>query len=187
LIVTLIVFGSLMIANHLRPETVGQEELATWGYVANYEVLPLTAFSLKNHDDVPVDQQIFHGDWTLVFFGFTYCPDICPTTLSVLNSVVETMDHAPRVVMVSVDPDRDTTELLRRYVTAFNPSFVGVSGDHAEVRNLASQLHVVYDTTEDTVNHTTNVALLNPLGEYVGHFRVPHRPQMMVRALAALM
>ena len=101
----------------------------------------LPEFSLLNQHGDPVDREFFEGQWDLVFFGFTNCPDICPTTLQLLVRARDTLESAasqplPRIVLGSVDPERDTPEVLARYTAAFGDGIVGLTGDLSEIETL---------------------------------------------------
>jgi protein SCO1/2 len=122
------------------------------------------------------------GVWTLVFFGFTHCPDVCPTTMAFLNEFVQALEGTEaedtRVVMVSVDPARDTVEVLSEYVPYFNPDFTGVTGEFLDVHRFATALNTPFRKSpgqgEDyQVDHSANVVLINPRGDYHGFFRSP--------------
>ena len=124
----------------------------------------------------------FEGVWTLVFFGFTHCPDVCPTTMAFLNEFMQNLEGTEaedtRVVMVSVDPARDTVEVLAEYVPYFNPEFIGVTGDFLDIHRFATALNTPFRKTpgqgEDyQVDHSANVVLINPRGDYHGFFRAP--------------
>jgi protein SCO1/2 len=103
----------------------------------------LQEFRLTDIDGQPVTLATLRGQTSLLFFGFTQCPDVCPTTLATLARVRErARDAQLRIVMVSVDPERDTPSRLGAYVRAFDPSFTGLTGSVAEVEQLARQLGV---------------------------------------------
>lgn len=183
ILVTIVVFGSLLAAIWLRP--TDQNKIP--GYTPLIERNLLGPFELSHHDGRLINSDFFAGDWTLVFFGFTHCPDVCLTTLSVLNQLVIGMgENAPRVVFVGVDPERDRA-LIKGYVHAFNPDFHGVTGGLTELQNLGYQLQTLFALDNDMVTHTSNIMLVNPDAEFVGYFRVPHRPDTMARALGELM
>ena len=101
-------------------------------------------FELINHHGQPFTEASLEGDWTLLFFGFTYCPDVCPTTMSFLAEVkenlVDTEAESTRVVMVSVDPARDTVEQLAQYVPYFHPEFLGVTGDFPDILSFRTSV-----------------------------------------------
>ena len=124
----------------------------------------------------------YKGQWTLVFFGFTYCPDICPTTMAFLNQFMASLDGTEaqdtQVVMVSVDPARDTVQQLASYVPFFNPEFIGVTGDFLDIHRLATALNTPFRKVAGAgddylVDHSANVVLINPRGDYHGFFKAP--------------
>jgi protein SCO1/2 len=137
---------------------------------------------LVDHHGEPFTRERLKGEWSLVFFGFTYCPDICPTTMAFLNEFTESLDGTEaedtRVVMVSVDPARDTVEQLAGYVPFFNPEFTGVTGDFLDIHRFATALNtpfrkVVGEGDNYQIDHGSNVALINPRGDYHGFFKAP--------------
>ena len=139
-------------------------------------------FELINHHGEPFTGGSLEGDWTLLFFGFTYCPDVCPTTMSFLAEVkenlVDTEAESTRVVMVSVDPARDTVEQLAQYVPYFHPEFLGVTGDFPDILSFARRFNAPFRkvTMEDgdyQIDHSANVVLINPKGDFHGFFRAP--------------
>jgi protein SCO1/2 len=140
------------------------------------------SFELIDHRGQPFTPERFTDQWTLVFFGFTHCPDICPTTLSFLADVqaqLEATEAADtQVVMVTVDPARDTVPALADYVPYFNPDFVGVTGEFVDILRFAQSLNAPFRKVTDEngsyqVDHSANVALINPRGHFHGFFRAP--------------
>ncbi len=134
---------------------------------------PLPAFALTAHDGSAFDQNSLADRWTLLFFGYTYCPDVCPITMGALNTMLSQLPDAQhrerlQVVFVSVDPKRDTPERLAQYVPFFNPDFLGVSGDDAELQKLTQALGAVYLRGEPqadgsyTVDHSSRLLLIGP-------------------------
>ena len=138
-------------------------------------------FQLTDHSGKPFSLDNLRDRWTLMFFGFTYCPDICPTTMATINDLMAALDSDIRdntqVVLVSVDPARDTVEKLSQYVPYFNPDFIGVTGEFLQIKRLATQLNIAFNkvTLGDsyTVDHSANVVLINPKGHYHGFFKSP--------------
>jgi len=123
--------------------------------------------------DGPVSVRDFQGEVVVVYFGYTFCPDVCPATLSKLaDSMAILGDRADEVqiIMVSVDPARDTPEMLKEYVTHFHPDFIGVTGDEATVNRVATLFGVVYEVAEGTeatgytIDHTSTVILVDREG-----------------------
>ena len=139
-------------------------------------------FELLDHMGKPFSRAQLLGRWTLVFFGFTHCPDICPTTMVELadlkSQLANTEAEATQVVMVSVDPARDTPERLSEYVPYFHPEFLGVTGDFTAILSFAQRLNAPFRKLSEPdgdyqMEHTANVVLMNPRGDYHGFFRAP--------------
>ena len=137
---------------------------------------------LVDHKGEAFTEARFKGKWTLVFFGFTYCPDVCPTTLAFLNEFVAGLEGTEaedtEVVMVSVDPARDTVAQLAAYLPYFNPEFTGVTGEFLDVHRFSRALNTPFRKMpgqgEDyQVDHSANVVLINPRGDYHGFFKAP--------------
>lgn len=147
--------------------------------------LALTAFQLVDHHSRAFTNAALHGHWTLLSFGYTHCPDVCPMTLSGLRAIKKQLaaSHSPmtlKIVFVSLDPQRDTAALLGQYLGQFDDDFVGVGGAPAAVDAFAEQLRVKYavsGSTSDTyvLDHTSSVALFNPRGELRALFSTPLR------------
>lgn len=149
------------------------------------EPKPLTDFALTDDRNRPFGPESLKGRWSFLFFGFTHCPDVCPTTLATLartrDDIARNTDGADDVqfVFVSVDPNRDTASGLRQYVRAFDPSFVGVTGDDAQLANLAGQLGAVYrveitpGVENYPVSHSAAVYLVDPSARHYAVFTPP--------------
>jgi protein SCO1/2 len=140
---------------------------------------PLSEFSLTDESGKPFTRESLKGHPTLVFFGFTHCPDVCPTTLAKLGQVVKAADVPDlKVLLVSVDPARDTPTQLEKYVHAFNPEFRGVTGSVEEIERVAREFGVAVEKVElpggqYTVDHSAVVFLLNKQGDRVAIFTPP--------------
>ncbi|MEN8108038.1 MAG: SCO family protein [Pseudomonadota bacterium] len=141
-------------------------------------------FELVDHHGKAFTVDSLKGHWSFVFFGYTHCPDVCPTTLSVLNSVAAKLaeqDTQARFVFLSVDPERDTPEVLEQFVSYFNGDFIGVTGEPAAIDALTRQLGVMHMRVGDDndssgsylVDHTASVLLFDPAGRYHGLFSPP--------------
>jgi len=133
------------------------------------------AFTLTNQDGQVVDQSILEGKWTLVFFGFTYCPDYCPTTLGVLNAVQERMGDKAKdlqIVFVSIDPERDTPQLLKDYLSSdgFPTGVIGLTGTPEQTAQVAKAYRAFYQKVGEgegyTMNHSLTVYLMGPDGQF---------------------
>ena len=138
--------------------------------------------NLVDHLGEPFTRDRFVGQWSLVFFGFTYCPDICPTTMAFLDRLVGELEGTEvedtQVVMVSVDPARDSVEQLAAYVPYFNQGFVGVTGEFLDIHRFATALNTPFrkvpgQADDYLVDHSANVVLINPRGDYHGFFKAP--------------
>ncbi len=144
----------------------------------------LAEFSLLDQNGDPFSRASFGGHWNLVFFGFTHCPDICPLTLQLLADARKQMLDAglqvlPRIVLVSVDPERDTPEIIGEYVSYFGDGVVGVTGDLAEVRKLTDGLGVFFEKSsvgdgDYSVNHSAVVIVIDPQSRFHALFSAPH-------------
>jgi hypothetical protein len=115
----------LLVASIMMPRPMTAEEAQELGFYRFDAPRVISDFDMTDQAGNPVNLEDLKGQWSILFFGFTTCPDICPTTLSVLADAVADIENPPQVVMVSVDPDRDTPEKLGQYVPAFNPAFRG--------------------------------------------------------------
>ena len=154
----------------------------------------LPDFTLTDHAGRAYTRRNLGESWTLLFFGYTHCPDICPVTLATMSASVDAVaaigGEAPRVVFVSVDPERDAPRHLRGYVTAFRDDFLGVTGSHDQLRKLTRALGVRYardgDGPEYLVEHSAALLLVNPGGELQAVFGPPHEPDVIARDIVAI-
>lgn len=157
----------------------------------------LPHFTLLDHQGAPIDSSVFEGQWDLVFFGFTHCPDICPATLQVLAQARKQLaandqEPLPRIVLVSVDPERDTPDIMSKYVAAFGDENLGITGDLAEVGTLTDALGIYFakaptDDGSYSVDHSTVVLVINPAGRFKALFSAPHRVDDLVHDLPLIM
>lgn len=157
----------------------------------------LPDFSLFDQKGAPVSANTFRGHWNLVFFGFTHCPDICPATLQILAAARmaladEGHEPLPRIVLVSVDPERDTPALMGRYVDYFGSGNLGVTGDLDELLKLTSALGIYFekqpgDDENYAVDHSAAVLVINPDGAFHALFGGPHLVDNYVNDLPIIM
>ncbi len=126
---------------------------------------------LTDHTGKPRRLEDFRGKAVVLFFGFTHCPDICPTTLADIAGAVKSLGpdaERVQVVMVSVDPERDTPEALAKYVTAFDPRFLGLRGDLAATKKAASEFKIYFEKRKAgesyTVDHSGQSYVIDPQG-----------------------
>lgn len=170
------------------PRVLSERELSNNGAMVFDKPRIFSDVQLLDHRGEPFTSEQLTGQWSVLLFGFTYCPDICPTGLSNLNQMYKELSPDEQadlqVVMVSVDPERDTPEVLNTYVPYFNKDFVGITGDPHRIRRLAAELNIAYEKTplaggDYTVDHSGSIVLINPYGHYHGFFRYPQDPTQM--------
>jgi len=153
----------------------------------------LPSFSLARHDGGRMTRADLEGHWSLLFFGFTHCPDVCPTTLFTLREAMAQMEgERPQVILVSLDPMRDTPEILAAYVPYFHPTFIGLTGELPEVQELADGLGVAYayvagEDGDYSVDHTASLFLVDPQGRLAGLFHPPHDAERIARDMTEVM
>lgn len=143
-------------------------------------------FSLDRANGEHFSELDLENHWTLLFFGFVNCPDVCPTTMSLLNQVYENLRATPalfdnlQIVFVSVDPERDEPETLRSYVEYFNPKFIGVTAPDSRLKAFAKQFGVLYvkinssDGQAYSMDHSASILMVSPDLRFVGIFSQPH-------------
>jgi protein SCO1/2 len=174
-------------ALQLRERAGHVDELAATRFPVARDI---SAFELVDHRGEPFTNTTLQGVWSFLFFGYTHCPDVCPTTLSVLNSVAQQLgDDAGdvRFIFISVDPERDTPEHLARFVSYFNGDFIGVTGKPEAIERLSKQLGVLYmrvasgDNPDSyLMDHTAGVFLVDPDGKYHAVFMPPLTAEKIV-------
>jgi protein SCO1/2 len=178
------VFVGLFIYGQSQPRLLTDSELKNKNVFLFENPRSLATFSLIDYKHQPFTPDELIGKWSLVFFGFTYCPDVCPTTLALLNQfykqqVSDNLREDLQIILVSVDPARDTPAKLYDYLQFFNPNFIGLTGEFLALHRFASQLNIPFRKAPGggenyTVEHSGNIAIINPRGHYIGFFRAPH-------------
>lgn len=138
-------------------------------------------FTLRSHTGAEVTEDMLFGHYSLVYFGFTFCPDICPMTLQTVADAVELLpgqkSELVQPVFITLDPERDTVDVMASYVSNFHPRMVGLTGTPEQVKQAADAYRVFYRTTpigdegDYTVDHSGFLYLMNRSGRYIDHFR----------------
>ena len=155
----------------------------------------LPDLKMLDQDGQPVVVNELKGKWTLLFFGYTFCPDICPTTLAQLRQIKSELPKATvdklRIVLISVDPNRDTPQQLKQYLGYFDKALVGLSAPVQDIQKLANAVSIPFipaDTSKPnyTVDHSGNLALLGPDGTQRGFIRAPFNSQKLLAQLPGL-
>lgn len=148
------------------------------------EPMALPDFELIDQHGNPFNRESITGHWSLVFFGFTHCPDICPATLQQLALARDQVNESgggrfPDIILVSVDPERDTPDILKAYTASFGSGVSGVTGAIGELKKLTSATGIFFQKSAQTgdnysVDHSAVVLVINPNGEFHGLFSAPH-------------
>jgi len=156
----------------------------------------LPELSLTNQDGQTVAVDQLKDQWSLLFFGYTFCPDICPATLAQLRQLQgqlppETLAKL-RIVLVTVDPHRDTPEQLKKYLDYFDAGFIGLTGEEATIQKLANGVSIPFipaDTSKEnyTVDHSGNLVLIGPDGKQRGFIRAPINNTKLAAQLPGLL
>jgi len=157
----------------------------------------LPDLKMTDQDGQPVAVDGLKGKWSLLFFGYTFCPDICPTTLAQLRQIKselpkEAVDKL-QIVLVSVDPNRDTPKQLKQYLGYFDPQFIGLTAASIEdLQKLANAVSIPFipaDTSKPnyTVDHSGNLAVIGPDGHQRGFIRAPLNNQKLVAQLPEML
>jgi protein SCO1/2 len=149
-------------------------------------------FRLTDQDDMVRTEKDFAGKYMLVFFGYTYCPDVCPTTLAVMADALEKIGPlADKVkpIFITVDPKRDTPEKIKSYISSFGPRFVGLTGATSDIAAVAKEYRVYYrehppeNGGEYTVDHSGVVYLMDPNGRFVANYSLDTSPDVLAADL----
>jgi protein SCO1/2 len=158
----------------------------------------LSEFNLQDQNGQPYSKANLRGSWTLLFFGFTHCPDVCPGALLNLKSTLDELEgndvELPKVVLVTVDPERDTSEQLKGYVEFFDPTFTGLTGELDQIKALSKSIGVGFSKVagrsgkgnDYQVDHSAYVLLLDTDGNLKAYLSPPHTPQQLAHDYRAI-
>lgn len=150
-------------------------------------------FELVMHDGSTVTNETFKGELMLIYFGFTFCPDVCPTELQIMSNALDLVgDDAEQVrpILISIDPERDTPEAMAQYVRHFHPRMTGLTGTPEQIAAAAKAYRVYYERVEDpgsnaeyTMDHSSIVYLMDKEGQFVTHFGPGTKPEKMAETI----
>ncbi len=195
-IVTILALGlGFGVAWMVRQSQPIQLEAGTW-FGEQARALPDFELIDQNGETFTGDDLL--GKWQLLFFGYTHCPDICPNSLQTLADTIKAFDDrdisdALQVIFVTVDPERDSPEILKSYVEYFNPSFIGATGSTENLDQLTRSIGISYlrnqqgaDETNYEVAHSTAFVLLNPSVEFAAVFSAPHDSRLLASDLTKI-
>ena len=182
--------------NTTRVKTVSFEDLQKQGSVMLPKPRALAGINLQTDTGDAFTEASLEGAWNFLFFGFTNCPDICPTTMSIMGQAYNELTEEERAdfrgVLVSVDPERDDPATLGSYARAFSPSFMGVTGSIKDLATFATQLNAAFQKMPGTgdepyqIDHTGNIVIVNPRGHYHGFIKMPHTRAKLAETYRAL-
>ncbi len=159
--------------------------------------IPIFNFAMTDHNGQEFTVNNLMRKWTFMFFGYTYCPDVCPIALVDLNDVYHNLDEkggliekkfkvGTQFVFVTVDPQRDTVEELKDYISHFNEAFIGITGKPEAIEDIARQMGVAYrrvpgedEEGDYLVDHSASFILIDPLGRLRATFSPPHDPKQI--------
>ncbi|KAM8724443.1 protein SCO1 homolog, mitochondrial [Acanthopagrus schlegelii] len=155
-------------------------------------------FSLVDHNNKPTKSEDFLGQWVLIYFGFTHCPDICPDEIEKMIEVVEEIDKISSIpnitpILITIDPERDTAEAMAAYVKEFSPKLIGLTGTQAQIEEVSRAYRVYYsqgprdEDNDYIVDHTIIMYLVGPDGEFVEYFGQNKRNMEIANSIAAHM
>ena len=158
----------------------------------------LPEFQLVDHNNQSLGNSRLSGKWSLMFFGYTNCPDICPTSLQTLGDMMNAINDSDvlnsiQVIFVSVDPERDSPEILKPYVQYFNEAFIGATAPLTELNRLTTAIGIAHSRDKSSeaasnydVSHSSAIILINPAVEFAGIFGAPHNATAMARDLVKI-
>ena len=186
LVVVVFAFGAWLNLRHDDPP----ENAAVGGMVVNVDIGG--PFELTDHTGAQFTRDDLAGDYALIYFGYTFCPDVCPTELGLMAEAIDLLEgdgERVRPIMITIDPERDTPDVLSEYVPLFHERLVGLTGTEQEVRDVATKYRVFYRRFEDPsytyylMDHTSFVYLLSPTGEIASMFRYQTPPEEMAATI----
>jgi protein SCO1/2 len=195
IVAVLALIGGFSISWFLSNNEPVELEAGTW---FGEQARALPEFELLDHNNQLLTRSSLEGKWSLMFFGYTHCPDICPASLQTMSDMLAAIDDpdvldAVQVYFVSVDPERDRAEILAAYVTYFNASFIGATAALEKLTPLTRSLGIAHDirnkseaSTDYDVDHSSAIILINPQAEFAGLFGAPHDALAMARDLTRI-
>jgi len=192
-LVVIFVAVSLYVNKMTSEINLTNEQLKDLGFYLIEPPRNLGSFNLLDTNMKEFLPKDFKGRWNLLFFGFTFCPDICPITMSMLSRIEKGLDNEDldkiRIFLVTVDPDRDSPDQLKVYLENFSENFIGLTGGLDQIYNFATRVNAPFSPISNskdphyTVDHTGSIILINPEGNYAGFFRAPHNQDDIKKAI----
>lgn len=202
IIAVVIILAGLGVYSHYRQSSAVASMAQQSAQNTSETLLPtpktVSPFTLTDDEGQTFANENLKGHWGLVFFGFTRCGDVCPTTLTELNKMYTqleqtlTAEQLPQVVFVSVDPDRDTADVLHRYVKNYNPHFIGASGSADNLSIFVKDLGLYYSkkpragSNDYGMDHSSQIYVFNPDGNWAGILTYPQSADQLISNYKAL-
>lgn len=198
--IVLLLIVLLTLASQIRQSDNSKQAINPNTYIELPDRKPLPEVALEQAGKGVVSTTALTGQWHMLLFGYTFCPDVCPVELSNLHQMMEALrkelppEELPQVVFVSIDPDRDTPERIEAYVKHFDADFIGMTGKKTDLQALTMPLGISWKkepTTDATgktakenywVTHSTAIILSNPDARVTGLFSPPHSAKDMAKA-----
>ncbi|MDB9813214.1 SCO family protein [Gammaproteobacteria bacterium] len=178
----------LFINKLTTPRYLSAPELLVNGFYLFPESKAFSDFTLVTANNKTINQNDLIGKWTLMYFGFTLCPDECPVAMSLIRNLYATLEKKDfdlsdkQTILVTIDPENDSPEIVDKYAKAFNQNFIGARSNRPMLLSLATQLNVMVieppitheaHSIDHLENHTNNILLIDPQGKFFGFFRPP--------------
>lgn len=186
-VIVLLVFIAVVVGGFvytmMKPQVLSPAALRANNAFVFDRMRDIGEFNLIDDNNQPFTSAQLRGKWSLLFFGYTYCPDICPTSMVLLNQfyakLTPELASETQIVFVSVDPARDDAAKLHEYVRYFNPQFRGVTGEFMALQQFATALSIPFAKVPGggdnyQIEHSGSIAIINPQGHYVGFLKAPH-------------
>jgi protein SCO1/2 len=177
--------------------------VALFAILANPAEAPITfppegsnlTFALTTPDGTAVTEQSYRGKWLVIYFGYTFCPDVCPTTMMEIAGALKTLGpraDAVQAIFITVDPQRDTPNVLKEYLKSFDPHLIGLTGTPAQIAAAAKAFHVFYERNDTgdgsyLYDHSAFIYLINPDGKFARAITSEGSSQAVADALSTLM
>ena len=179
---------SLFVNKLTTPRYLSAPELLVNGLYVFPEPKLFSEFTLLTSENRSITQDDLMGRWTLVYFGFTRCPNECPVAMSLIKNLYSTLENKnfnlsdKQTLLITIDPENDSPKMVDDYAKAFNTGFIGARGERPMLLSLATQLNVMiveppkndsHHSIDHLENHSNNILLIDPQGKYFGFFRAP--------------
>jgi len=192
LIAIVIILVGLGVYAHFKHKAIQRTETQD-----NQTYLPapkaISPFKLTDDSGKPFTNDNLKGRWSMVFFGFTHCGQVCPVTLTELNKMYQLLEkdlasnQLPQIVFISVDPERDSQKVIHNYIKNFNPDFIGATADTENLNIFIKELGLYYNKTDGKnsdnygVNHSSQIFIFNPNGDWVGFASYPSQSNQLAK------